>query len=69
MKWTDEGTGSKAEFLKYLREMVSKLESGHLTLEGQTVEFPSGVDLEYKVKYDVDEEEGSLSFKVTWPNA
>ncbi len=68
MKWTDEGSGSKAEFLRYLKELASKLEGGHLVLEGQAVEIPAGADLEYKAKYDVDEEQGSLSIKVSWSN-
>lgn len=68
MKYQETYLGSKAEFGDYLKKAIPDLFSGKLVVEGKAVTIPADVDLDYKVKYDEDEEGGSVTFKVSWEN-
>lgn len=66
MKYTDESQGSKSDFREYLKGVMSNMFGSRLIVEGQCVEIPDDEDLEYKVKYTVDEDGCSLTIKVSW---
>lgn len=66
MKYQETYMGSKAEFGNYIKKAVPELFAGKLTVEEKTVNLPSDVNLEYKVKYDEDEQGGSVTIKVAW---
>ncbi len=66
MKYQEAYLGSKTEFGEYIKKMVPELFSGKLSVEGKPVSLPTDKDLEYKVKYEEDEDGGSFSVKVTW---
>lgn len=69
MKYQEAYLGSKTEFGEYIKKMVPDLFSGKLSVEGKSVAVPADKDLEYKVKYDEDEDGGSFTVKVAWENA
>lgn len=66
MKYQEKGIGSRQESVEFLRGLFNNLIKGQLTVEGNKVTLPDDKELEYKVKYDDDEAEGSISVKVTW---
>lgn len=66
MKYQESFIGSKSDFAAFIKKAVPELFSGKLTVEGQQVAIPQGSDLDYKVKYDADEQGGSVSIKVSW---
>lgn len=66
MKFQESYVGSKSDFGAFIKKAVPDLFSGGLTVEGQTVEIPKDSDLDYKVKYDNDDESGSFTVKVSW---
>jgi len=66
MKYQESFIGSKTEFGEYVKRMIPDLFSGRLSVEGKQVSLPTDKDLEYKVKYDEDEEGGSFTIKVSW---
>jgi len=68
MKFQETFVGTKAEFGDYLKKAIPDLFAGKLVVEGKTVTIPADTDLDYKVKYDEDEEGGSVTFKVSWEN-
>lgn len=68
MKYQETYLGTKAEFGDFIKKAVPELFSGRLTVEGKAVSLPSDKDLDYKVKYDEDEQGGSISIKVGWKN-
>ncbi len=68
MKYQETFVGSRHEFAEFIKKAVPDLFSGKLTVEGKTVSLPSDGDLDYKVKYDDDEQGGSISIKVGWEN-
>lgn len=68
MKYQEAFTGSKSEFGDYIKKAVPELFAGKLVVEGKPVAIPVGNDLDYKVKYDEDEQGGSFTIKVSWEN-
>lgn len=68
MKYQETFVGSKAEFGEYVKKTVPDLFAGRLSVEGKTVSLPSDKDLDYKVKFDEDEQGGSFTIKVSWNN-
>ncbi len=68
MKYQEGSVGNKGDFAEYIKKMVPELFSGRLAVEGKTVIIPHDKDLDYKVKYDIDEAGGSVSVKVAWDN-
>jgi hypothetical protein len=39
-----------------------------LKMEGRDLEFPQDRELELKVKYDIDDDGGSFTLKISWDN-
>lgn len=68
MKYQETYLGSKAEFGDYIKKAVPDLFAGRLAVEGKSVTLPADTDLDYKVKYDEDEQGGSVTIKVSWSN-
>ena len=68
MKYHEAYTGTKSEFSDFIKKALPDLFAGRLQVEGQTVRLPSDVNFDYKVKYDEDEQGGSVSIKVAWDN-
>lgn len=66
MKYQESFLGSKPEFGDYIKKVIPDLFAGRLVVEGKPVTLPSNTDLDYKVKYDEDEQGGSVTFKVAW---
>jgi hypothetical protein len=60
--------GTKKECVQYLNTNLPKLFRGELQIEGQDVFIPSREELEYKMKFEYDEEYeyGTVSFKISW---
>jgi hypothetical protein len=69
MKYQESFIGSKAEFGEYIKKAIPDLFAGKLVVEGKQVTLPSDKDFDYKVKYDEDENGGSVTFKVSWEDA
>lgn len=69
MKYQESYLGSKAEFGDFIKKAVPELFAGKLVVEGKTVGLPQEADLDYKVKYDENEDGGSVTLKVTWEKA
>ena len=68
MKYQETYLGTKTEFGDYIKKAVPDLFAGRLAIEGKAVTLPADTDLDYKVKYDEDEQGGSFTIKVTWEN-
>lgn len=68
MKYQETYVGSKADFGDYVKKTVPDLFAGRLAVEGKTVSLPTDKDLDYKVKFDEDEQGGTFTIKVTWQN-
>lgn len=68
MKCKESYIGNKRECLEYVKSVVPKILKGDLRIEGQKVSIPGKEELEYKVKYENDEEYnfGSLAIKICW---
>lgn len=67
MDISEKYAGSKQDFVKFVMEVAGGLRSGGLNIESQEVVIPDGVEVEYKIKFDEDEEECKLALKVSWP--
>lgn len=68
MKYQETYLGTRAEFGEFVKKAIPELFSGRLTVEGKPVTMPIDKELDYKVKYDDDEQGGSISIKVGWKN-
>ncbi|OGO80260.1 MAG: transcription initiation factor IIE [Clostridiales bacterium GWC2_40_7] len=66
MKYQESYLGTRAEFGEFVKKAVPELFSGRLTVEGKSVSLPADAELDYKVKYDEDEQGGSVTIKVAW---
>jgi hypothetical protein len=66
MKYQDSYLGSRSEFGDFIKKAVPDLFAGRLVVEGKPVTLPDGADLDYKVKYDDDEQGASVTIKVAW---
>lgn len=66
MKYQDAYLGSRAEFGDYIKKTIPDLFAGRLVVEGTPVTLPEDIDLDYKVKYDDNEEGCSVTIKVSW---
>ena len=67
MDISEKFAGSKQDFVKFVMEVAGGLRSGGLNIESQEVVIPDDVEVEYKIKFDEDEEECKLALKVSWP--
>jgi hypothetical protein len=59
--------GSRAELKEFFRKLELKLFTNKLTVEGNNVIIPSNQELDYKIKYDIDNNY-SITIKVSWRN-
>lgn len=68
MKCKESYIGSKRECIDFFKSMIPKLFRGDLVIEGQEVFIPNGEELDYRVKYENDEEYkyGSIKMKISW---
>ena len=66
MKYKESFTGAKADFADFVKKSVPDLFAGRLTVEGQNVSIPKDSDLIYDVKFNDDEDKGSVTIKATW---
>ncbi|MEW5952442.1 MAG: amphi-Trp domain-containing protein [Bacillota bacterium] len=69
MDFSEKFTGGKQDFIKFIMEVAGGLRGGSLNIESQEIHVPDDVELEYKIKFDEDEEECKLTVKVSWPKA
>jgi len=68
MKYQEGFFGSRSDFAEFIKKIIPDLFSKRLVVEGQSVVLPTDRDLEYKIKYDVDDDGGSFTLKVSWEN-
>lgn len=68
MKYQEKKVGSLKEVFEYVKEAFSSLSKGQLKVEDETAFIPGDKDLDYKVKYENDEADGSFSVKISWAN-
>lgn len=69
MKYQDKYVGSHAEVFAQLRELPKQFMQNTLVVEAENAVIPTDKELQYKIKYEDDEYEGSLAIKVSWVNA
>lgn len=67
MQYREDFSGSKTEFSEFLKNIFNNMISNYLTVEGQNASIPDDRELDYKIKYNTDDEESSIAFKVSWP--
>lgn len=65
MKYQEKYFFPKDDCLDNIKSITSKLIRGTLEIENKKVDIPNK-ELEYKVKYEEDEEGGQFVIKVTW---
>lgn len=65
MKYQEKYFFPKDDCLDNIKSITSKLIRGTLEIENKKVDIPDK-ELEYKVKYEEDEEGGQFVIKVTW---
>lgn len=68
MKYQEAYAGSKEECFALVKETFNQLVKGSLEVEGNKVVLPKDKDIETKVKYINDLEEGKLTIKIQWMN-
>lgn len=66
MRYQENFNNEMDEFKRSFNTMIQKLFTNTLNVEGETVVIPTDRELDYKIKYDVDEEGCSFGFKVSW---
>ena len=68
MRYQEDFNNSMDEFKRFFNTMIQQLFTNTLIVEGETVNIPTDRELDYKLKYDVDEEGRSFTFKVSCDN-
>lgn len=66
MKYQENFNDSMDEFKKFFNTMIQQLFTNALKVEGETVNMPTDRELDYKMKYSVDEDSCTFAFKVSW---
>lgn len=66
MRYQESFNQSMDEFRMSFNTMIQKLFTNTLAVEGETVIIPTDRELDYKIKYDVDEQNCSFTIKVSW---
>lgn len=69
MKYEETYPGIQAELTELIRKTVPDTFSASLREAGVNFGLPTDKELELKIKYDVDENGGSLTLKVLWDNS
>jgi hypothetical protein len=60
--------GSRAELKEFFRKLDLKLFTNKLFIDGNNVIIPANQELDYKIKYDIDNNY-SVSIKISWKNS
>ncbi|HZK70262.1 MAG TPA: transcription initiation factor IIE [Clostridia bacterium] len=68
MKYEENFTELKVDVVDLIKKAVPDSFIAKLQEGGIKFEFPKDREFEFKVKYDVTEEGGSCSLKVSWDN-
>ncbi len=68
MKYQDGIVGSRSEAEDFLKNVMAGVFKGRHRVEGQPVVIPDGRELDCKVKYSIEEDGASVTFKVSWDN-
>lgn len=68
MKYQESIACPREELAKIIKKIVSDVLGDRCTVEGNHVQMPRDVDFDVKVKYNVDEDGGSLTIKIAWEN-
>lgn len=68
MQYREDFSGSKGEFSEFLKKVFNQMISNYLTVEGEKAVIPEDRELDFKIKYNTDDEESSIALKVSWPN-
>lgn len=66
MKYKESFEGEKTDFAAFIKKAVPDLFAGRLSVEGQNVSVPADSPLSYDVKFNEDEDGGSVTIKVAW---
>ena len=66
MKYQENISGQRKDFSDFIKKTVPDLFAGRLTVEGKNVVIPNDCDLDYKTKFDEEENGGSFLIKVSW---
>lgn len=68
MKFREIYIGSKKECLSFIKEVLPKLIKEELKIENEKVVISNNEDIEYKIKYEIDEEcnYGAFGLKISW---
>jgi hypothetical protein len=68
MKFREIYIGTKKECLDFLKDMFPKLIREELQIEDERVLISNNEDIEYKIKYEIDEEGnyGAIGLKISW---
>ena len=67
MKWVEKAVGTKQDLLGYLTSICEQFGTNSLAVEGHPVDLPDG-EIEFKIKFEEEEEGGKLSIKASWVN-
>jgi hypothetical protein len=68
MKYEETFPGLNAEIAQLLKKTVPDSFARNLDEAGVKLALPEDRELELKVKYDIDEDGGSLGLKISWNN-
>lgn len=66
MKYQESFVGTRQEFVDFVKKVIPDLFAGRLTIEGKQVSVPSDMEIDYKIKYDEDDDGGSFTLKASW---
>lgn len=66
MKYQETYAGLNVDVAELVKKVVPDTFRKKLEVEGRGIELPKDRDLELKVKYDITEEGGSLTLKISW---
>lgn len=62
-----EGLNCNAnDFRNQINIMIQNLFAGVLRVEGENVVIPTDRELDFKMKYDINEKDCSFGFKISW---
>lgn len=68
MKYQESYTQFDSELLELIKKAIPASFVSALNAGGTVLDFPQDRELELKLKYDVSEEGGAFSLKLSWDN-
>lgn len=66
MKYQEGLNCDANEFRNQFNAMIQNLFAGCLKVEGENVIIPTDRELDFKMKYDINEKDCSFGFKISW---